>query len=586
MQTAQIPEETQRLYDELANHIHAKDDGGVRRVFRELLNIGRSRQEIVDAIVRLTDPTPYPRQNAKKAAEQSASANPGRAAEVSETEESQNPGTGPDTPVTNSCESFGIDTAKPERARAQFKQAWRVHQNLVTWHAQTIESGRTQQVDPANQSSPEEHRVEVAAIALTRYEEKGSASVPAEAEGAAISAEAENDHGELDEVTADPKTGSGVSEEHQPARFRKGPLENGQLGVPERFAAKLHLAAASKPEGKPNSQEQMDIAEGSSGLQRLRWRTRILGILAGVSVLAAALGGSYALWGLFWNKLAEVSLADVQGVVSAFQNTRNNRSTAPDEATGRETLRKNEVPGSHAADNGPKATLQEHAAKTGLNTIAAGRGSPLAPPSDAAAMAPAATAKNDPNTEALSTRSGQLLNEIPWQTMEPSAASGPSPSAAQENRGASENPTSVAARPHSSSIDVRALVARGDQALGDFDLASARLFYQRAAEAGDGLGALRMGMSFDPDFLRRLGGGVQGDPDQASSWYRRASALGNSEAEALERQVRSSGQQTMAGSRTIQVSPDHRSDQPQDQAPKARRTTHRGAKPLERAGRH
>ena len=65
------------------------------------------------------------------------------------------------------------------------------------------------------------------------------------------------------------------------------------------------------------------------------------------------------------------------------------------------------------------------------------------------------------------------------------------------------------------------------------DLVSARLFYERAAAAGDGQGAFRMGMTFDPAFLGRLGLTIRGDSAQAMSWYRRASALGNTEAARL-----------------------------------------------------
>src|SRR5256885_13466120 len=52
------PGELERLYDELAKRIHAKDDEGVRRVFRELLDAGRSRQEIMSEIVRIIDAKP------------------------------------------------------------------------------------------------------------------------------------------------------------------------------------------------------------------------------------------------------------------------------------------------------------------------------------------------------------------------------------------------------------------------------------------------------------------------------------------------------------------------------------------------
>jgi TPR repeat protein len=64
------------------------------------------------------------------------------------------------------------------------------------------------------------------------------------------------------------------------------------------------------------------------------------------------------------------------------------------------------------------------------------------------------------------------------------------------------------------------------------DIASARLYYERAAEAGDRQAALQLGASFDPMILDRPGlRGVTGDPAQALSWYRRDRELGMAEAE-------------------------------------------------------
>ena len=80
--------------------------------------------------------------------------------------------------------------------------------------------------------------------------------------------------------------------------------------------------------------------------------------------------------------------------------------------------------------------------------------------------------------------------------------------------------------------DIGALVERGDALFSARDISSARLLYQRAAEAGDGQAALQLGASFDPVMLDRVGvHGVIGDPAQALSWYRRARELGKPEAE-------------------------------------------------------
>jgi len=79
-----------------------------------------------------------------------------------------------------------------------------------------------------------------------------------------------------------------------------------------------------------------------------------------------------------------------------------------------------------------------------------------------------------------------------------------------------------------------ALLARGDTLLSIGDVASARLFYERAVDAGGGLAAIRLGETFDPLFLDRVRlRGVRGDPTAALFWYRRARDLGASDAEVL-----------------------------------------------------
>jgi TPR repeat protein len=84
-------------------------------------------------------------------------------------------------------------------------------------------------------------------------------------------------------------------------------------------------------------------------------------------------------------------------------------------------------------------------------------------------------------------------------------------------------------------------VTRGDALLSAGDIVSARLFYERAADGGDGGAALRLGATFDPGFLSQTGArGALSDRTQASSWYRRALDLGNTAAQEylknLERQ--------------------------------------------------
>jgi hypothetical protein len=85
-----------------------------------------------------------------------------------------------------------------------------------------------------------------------------------------------------------------------------------------------------------------------------------------------------------------------------------------------------------------------------------------------------------------------------------------------------------------SDADAAALLARGDVLFSKGDIVAARLFYERAAYAGEGQAALKLGETFDPVFLdqARLRG-ARGDLSTALSWYRRARDLGVAEAEIL-----------------------------------------------------
>lgn len=79
--------------------------------------------------------------------------------------------------------------------------------------------------------------------------------------------------------------------------------------------------------------------------------------------------------------------------------------------------------------------------------------------------------------------------------------------------------------------EIAAFLEHGDALLRIGDLASARLFYERAATAGDGRAALRLGATFDPDFLDRSGlRNLKGDAAAARSWYSRALDLSSAEA--------------------------------------------------------
>jgi hypothetical protein len=76
---------------------------------------------------------------------------------------------------------------------------------------------------------------------------------------------------------------------------------------------------------------------------------------------------------------------------------------------------------------------------------------------------------------------------------------------------------------HLSAAEISELLTQGDARLQIGDVTSARLFYERAADAGDGRGAMRLGATFDPAFLQRAGlRNIRGDAVEAQFWYSRA----------------------------------------------------------------
>jgi hypothetical protein len=97
---------------------------------------------------------------------------------------------------------------------------------------------------------------------------------------------------------------------------------------------------------------------------------------------------------------------------------------------------------------------------------------------------------------------------------------------------------SVHDEPRAASSDLSGLLKRGDSLLAAGDIASARLFYESAALAGDAQAALKLGETYDTLFLMRINSiGVRGDVTIAARWYRRAAELGASEAALLLKSV-------------------------------------------------
>jgi TPR repeat protein len=94
-------------------------------------------------------------------------------------------------------------------------------------------------------------------------------------------------------------------------------------------------------------------------------------------------------------------------------------------------------------------------------------------------------------------------------------------------------PDPLPVQPRLSASEIAALLSRGDASFAIGDVSSARAFYERAADAGEGRAALRLGHTFDPVFLDFAHLRMRGDAAMAESWYRRARELGETGAEVL-----------------------------------------------------
>lgn len=151
-----------------------------------------------------------------------------------------------------------------------------------------------------------------------------------------------------------------------------------------------------------------------------------------------------------------------------------------------------------------------------------------------ASAEPSATAEEESPVAAKITTEDATTQPAPPPPAEPALAA-PVPDTVASTSVASPaalEPAAPSGEKAISAAEIAALVARGDAFLSTGDIVSARLYYERAANAGDGHAAMLMAETFDPAFLGRAGvRGVSGDADAAATWYSRARELGDRDAE-------------------------------------------------------
>lgn len=106
-----------------------------------------------------------------------------------------------------------------------------------------------------------------------------------------------------------------------------------------------------------------------------------------------------------------------------------------------------------------------------------------------------------------------------------------SPTAATDPNLAPATPPVPAAVPAEKGVSVTAYLSNGELLLRRGDVASARLFYEAAANSGSAAAMTAIGRTYDPLELSRLSiKGILADPAKAADWYLKAKEHGDSEA--------------------------------------------------------
>jgi hypothetical protein len=182
-----------------------------------------------------------------------------------------------------------------------------------------------------------------------------------------------------------------------------------------------------------------------------------------------------------------------------------------------------ELPPSSAVTSPPVLALaQSPRAREDLTPGTTNPAGGFAPPAVDAAVSTTTGARSSAEAPAVRSAASEATR-APSATMSPSEPASGLPAAITPAMPSASSPLPA---------EVAELLVRGDSFVLIGDITSARVFYERAANAGDGRAALRMGTTFDPAFLRRAGlRRTFGDPVQARSWYRRAFDLGAVKAE-------------------------------------------------------
>jgi len=201
------------------------------------------------------------------------------------------------------------------------------------------------------------------------------------------------------------------------------------------------------------------------------------------------------------------------------------------------------------ANGPPPASIAENGTSIEVPALTAEKaasasGAPVEPPPDAPGVAvrPPALASTTPtqpraNLEAPAPPVNQApLPQQPPREAPPASDTPPTVQATAVPEAGSATSTAVKQSPAKPTVtlddeEISTLIKRGHTFLKDGDFAAARLLFERAADAGSAEAALALGSTYDPLFIKRLGGiAVKPDIENARKWYQIAADRGSAAA--------------------------------------------------------
>jgi hypothetical protein len=126
---------------------------------------------------------------------------------------------------------------------------------------------------------------------------------------------------------------------------------------------------------------------------------------------------------------------------------------------------------------------------------------------------------------------GEIASQRPGGSQSPRSSKGDTVAMVQPSAtGAQAPPSSKTIRVLDPEV-IKLLMKQGEQFIAAGDVVTARIVFQRAAEAGNANAAIALGTTYDPNVLAKPGVvGVSADSEKARSWYQKAENLGSPDA--------------------------------------------------------